>query len=393
MIGAARHNRIRIAIGGAIAALLFIAAGLVPAQARAADPEPIKVGVLLPLTGGVAGYGQMALEGMKLARAMEPKAMGRPIEFFIVDNKGDTTESTNGATRLIQKEKVAAILGPATSSPSMTAGDIAEMSKVPMISPTATNPMVTQGKQYVFRVCFLDSVQGNAAAQYLYNVLGKKKAAVLIDVSQDYAVGLAGYFMGGYRKLGGKIVAVAKFNRDAQDFTAQLSTLKRSGAEVLYLPNYYTEDALVARQAKEMGVDIPMFSGDGAHAPELLQIGGPAVESLMFTAQFNPVAAPNERARAFFKRFNEARAAGKISDDVTAFHVQGADAYFVLRDALDRAKTTDSAKLRQAIIDPAGFEAVTGRFVIGPDGNAIKDVAVLKVKNGKFSYVTDIKIK
>ncbi len=393
MIGAARHNRIRITICGAVMALFFIAAGLLPTPVRAADPEPIKVGVLLPLTGAVAGYGQMALEGMQLAQAMEPTAMGRPIEFFIVDNKGDTTESTNGATRLIKKEKVAAILGPATSSPSMTAGDIAEMSKVPMISPTATNPMVTQGKKYAFRVCFLDPVQGYAAAQYLYNVMGKKQAAVLIDVSQDYAVGLAGYFMSDFRQLGGKIVAVAKFNRDAQDFTAQLTTIKRSGAEVLYLPNYYTEDALVARQAKEMGVDIPIFSGDGAHAPELLQIGGPAVEGLMFTAQYNPVAAPNDRARTFFKRFKEAREAGKVSDDVTAFHVQGADAYFVLRDALERAGTIDSEKLRQSIIDPAGYEAVTGRFVIGPDGNAVKDVAVLKVENGKFAYVTDIKAK
>lgn len=393
MIGAARHNRIRIVFYGAIAALFFIIVGLTPTPVRAADPEPIKVGVLLPLTGGVAGYGQMALEGMKLAQAMERGAMGRPIEFFIVDNKGDTTESTNGATRLIQKEGVAAILGTATSSPAMTAGDIAEMSKIPMISPTATNPMVTQGKHYVFRVCFLDSVQGFAAAEYLYKVMGKQKAAVLIDVSQDYAVGLAGYFMNEYRKLGGKIVTVAKFNRDAQDFTAQLSSIKRSGAEVLYLPNYYTEDALVARQAKEMGVDIPIFSGDGAHAPELLQIGGPAVEGLMFTALFNPVAAPNQRAKEFFQRFKKARAEGKITDDVTAFHVQGADAYFVLRDAIERAGSTDSAKLRQAIIDPAGFEAVTGKFAIGADGNAIKDVAVLKVKDGKFTYVTDVKTK
>ena len=267
MIGAARHIHIKFAICGAALALFFIAAGLLTTPARAADPEPIKVGVLLPLTGAVAGYGQMALEGMQLAQAMEPTAMGRPIEFFIVDNKGDTTESTNGATRLIKKENVTAILGPATSSPSMTAGDIAEMSKVPMISPTATNPMVTQGKKYAFRVCFLDPVQGFAAAQYLYKVLGKKKAAVLIDVSQDYAVGLAGYFMNDFRKLGGEIVAVAKFNRDAQDFTAQLTTIKRSGAEVLYLPNYYTEDALVARQAMEMAWTSPSSAATGPTRP------------------------------------------------------------------------------------------------------------------------------
>ncbi len=355
-----------------------------------AGPKPIVVGALLPMTGQVAAYGQMCWVGMQIANSMEPKVLGREVKLVLVDNKSDNVEAANAASRLVKKEKVIAILGPATSSRALAAAPIAEKAHVPMIMPSATNPIITQGRKYIFRVCFIDPFQGKVAARYAYNQLGARKAAMLIDISQDYCVGLGAFFKREFERLGGKVVAEAKCNTGDQDFSAQLGVIKNSGAQVLYLPNYYTEDALVARQAKELGINIPILSGDGAQAPELIKIGGPAVEGFLLTAHFHPKAIKGELGTKFRAVYNQWKAAGKVREDMTAFHALGADSYFVLLDAIRRAGTTDGAKLRQALASTKGFEGVSGTITIGPDGNAIKSATILVVKGGKFRYVTTI---
>lgn len=372
---------------------LALAAALVLGPAPGAAPpaaaaEPVVVGVLMPMTGPVAAYGQMALAGIKIAHQMRPEVMGRPVKLVVVDNKSDNVEAASGASRLITKEGAIAILGPATSSRALAAAPVAERAGVPIISPSATNPIVTQNKKYVFRVCFIDPFQGKVAARYAYNNLGKRKAAVLIDVSQDYAVGLAAFFMREFKRLGGKIAVRVKCNTGDQDFSAQLGTIKASGADILYLPNYYTEDALVARQARELGLNIPMLSGDGAQAPELIKIGGKAVEGFSLTAHFHPKAVKDSRALRFSELYKQMRAKGELSEDMTGFHVLGADTYLVLLDAIARAGSTDGAKLRQALASTKGFKGVSGVINIGPDGNAVKSAVILTVKNGKFDYVT-----
>ena len=238
-----------------LAAILTALWLLAMGGAAQAAPEPIVVGVVMPTTGDVAAYGQMAWDGIKRAHQMQPTVLGRPVKLVLADNKSDAVEAANATSRLIQKEGAVAILGPATSTRSLSAVPVAEKSKVPLITPTATNPAVTQGKKFAFRVCFIDPFQGQVAARYAYNQLKARRAALLIDVAQDYCVGLGQYFIREFRRLGGKIVAVAKCNTRDQDFSAQLGTIKAARPDILYLPNYYTEDALVARQAKELGIN------------------------------------------------------------------------------------------------------------------------------------------
>ena len=239
-------------------------------------------------------------------------------------------------------------------------------------------------------MCFIDPFQGAKAAEFAYQVLGARKAALIIDVAQDYCVGLGGFFMKAFKKLGGQVVAVTKCSTGDQDFSAQLGTVAKSGADLLYLPNYYTEDALVARQAQELGLKLPILCGDGAHAPELIKIGGKAVEGLMFSALFNPVKPANPTAAKFFARYATAQKEGEVGEAMTAFHALGADSYLALIDAMERAGSTQGPKVRAALANTKGFPGVSGTINIGPDGDAVKSVTILKVKDGKFAYVATL---
>ena len=364
--------------------------GLAGSPSALAAPQPMVVGVVLPMTGAVAAYGQMVWTGIKIAHQMQPTVAGRQVKLVLADNKSDNVEAANAASRLIKKEGVVAILGPATSGRALAIAPLTEDSRRPMISPSATSPLVTQGKKYAFRVCFIDSFQGAKAALFAYEKLGARKAALIIDVAQDYCVGLGGFFIKAFKKLGGRVVAVTKCATGDQDFSAQLGTVLNSGADLLYLPNYYTEDALVARQAKEQGLNIPILSGDGAHAPELIKIGGPAVEGLMFTAVFNPVQPGNPTAVRFFQLYDQDRKEGRLDEAMTAFHALGADTYLVLLDAVRRSRTTTGPAIRGALATTKNFPGVSGTINIGEDGNAVKSVTVLKVQGGKFAYVTSM---
>jgi branched-chain amino acid transport system substrate-binding protein len=369
------------------AALLLLGQAAVSA---AAEAPPLLVGVNLPMTGQVAAFGQMSWAGMQIANQMKPEVLGRPVKLVLVDNKSDNVEAANASSRLVTKEKAAAVLGPSTSSQVLAAGPISEEHRVPLIAPTATSPIVTQDKNYVFRVCFIDPFQGVVAARYAYQELGARKAAILTDIGQDYAVGLTAFFVREFTRQGGKVVARVKCSTGDQDFSAQLGTVKAAEPDMLYLPNYYSEDALVARQAQELGLAIPILSGDGADAPELLQIGGKAVEGLTFTSHFHRAGAASPLGKEFLARYDRARAAGQIQEDITAFHALGAESYLVLIDAIARAGSSEGPKIRQALANTKDFTGITGRISIGPDGNAVKSATVLKVDNGKFVYVTTI---
>ena len=376
-------RRVALCLCGLLAICL-----LTPVSSGAADP--VKLGLLLPITGSNAPYGQNALRGFKLAQEARPTVLGRPVEYVVVDNKSDNIECSNATSRLIQKDQVTAIIGPLSSKNSLAAAPLCEEAKVPMVSPWATNPLVTQNRKYAFRVCFIDPFQGQVAARYAYHNLKARKAAILTDVSQDYAVALAAFFKREFQKLGGVVVAEVKCNTNDQDFSAQLGAIKGTDAEILYLPNYYTEDALVARQSRELGLNLPILSGDGANAPELLKIGGPAVEGLTFTAHFHRDAATSPAAAGFLALFDRKHQAGELKEELTGFHSLGADAYLVLLDAITRAGSSAGPKLRQALAGTQGFAGITGRLSIGPDGNAVKSVAMLRAKDGKFEFVTTI---
>jgi len=348
--------------------------------------DTIKIGGWLPMTGAVAAYGQDANDGIAIAMEMKPTVLGKKVEFTVADTKSDKIEAANAMSRLIEKDKVIAVIGEMISGDTMAGGPIAEKAKIPVVSPTATNPLVTQGKKYVFRVCFIDPVQGDVAAKYAFNTLKAKKAALIVDKSQDYCVGLAKFFKDAFTKLGGKIVAETYCVTEDKDFSAQLSTIKPTNPDVIYAPNYYSPVALFTKQARELGLKAPVLSGDGAQADELIQIGGKEVEGVVFTGHFNVKAATTALAKDFIARFDKKYP----NKEPNAFHALGADAYFVLLDAITRAKSTKGEAIRAALATTKNFQAISGKLSIGEDGNAVKPMVINMVKGGKFEYLTTV---
>jgi branched-chain amino acid transport system substrate-binding protein len=272
------------------------------------------------------------------------------------------------------------------SGDTMAGGPIAEKAKIPVVSPTATSPLVTQGKKYLFRVCFIDPVQGEVAAKYAVNMLKAKKAALIVDKSQDYCVGLGKFFKDYFIRLGGRIVAETFCVTEDKDFSAQISTIKQANPEVIYAPNYYSPVALFTKQTRELGLKAPVLSGDGAQADELIQIGGKEVEGVAFTGHFNAKAVTTKLARDFIARFEKKYP----NKEPNAFHALGADAYFVLLDAISRAKSTKGEAIRAALATTKNFEAISGKLSIGEDGNAVKPMVINVVKDGKFAYLTTV---
>jgi branched-chain amino acid transport system substrate-binding protein len=348
--------------------------------------DTIKIGVWLPMTGAVAAYGQDANNGIAIAMEMKPTVLGKKVEFTVADTKSDKIESANAMSRLIEKDKVIAVIGEMISGDTMAGGPIADKAKIPVVSPTATNPLVTQGRKYVFRVCFIDPVQGDVAAKYAFNTLKAKKAALIVDKSQDYCVGLAKFFKDAFTKLGGKVVTETYCVTEDKDFSAQLSTIKPTNPDVIYAPNYYSPVALFTKQARELGLKAPILSGDGAQADELIQIGGKEVEGVAFTGHFNVKAATTALAKDFIARF----AKKYPNKEPNAFHALGADAYFVLLDAITRAKSTKGEAIRAALATTKNFQAISGKLSIGEDGNAVKPMVINVVKGGKFEYLTTV---
>lgn len=347
--------------------------------------DTVKIGGFLPMTGAVAAYGQDASNGIKIAMEMKPTVLGKKVEFVVADTKSDKIESANAMSRLIEKDKVIAVIGEMISGDTMAGAPIAEKAMIPVVSPTATNPLVTQGKKYIFRVCFIDPVQGDIAAKYAINTLKAKKAALIVDKSQDYCVGLAKFFKDAFTRLGGQIAAETFCVTEDKDFSAQLSTIKAASPDVIYAPNYYSPVALFTRQAREFGVKAPVLSGDGAQADELIQIGGKEVEGVAFTGHFHMKAATTKLAKDWIPRFQK-----KYNAEPNAFHALGADAYFVLLDAITRAKSTKGEAIRAALATTKNFEAISGRLSIGEDGNAVKPMVINAVKGGKFEYLTTV---
>jgi branched-chain amino acid transport system substrate-binding protein len=350
-----------------------------------AAKDTVKIGVYLPMTGPVAAYGQMEWAGVQTANKLMPKVLGKKVELFLVDTKSDKIEAANAVDRLIKKNKVHAIIGEAISGNTLAGGPIADKAKKPMVSPTATNPLVTQNKKYVFRVCFIDPFQGEAAAKYAYDTLGAKKAAILVDIAQDYCVGLANFFAKSFIKKGGKIVATAYCQTLDQDFTAQISAIMAAKPDVLYMPNYYTEVALACKQAVELGLNVPIFSADGAQAPELITIGGKDVEGIIFIGHFAREAAATDLAKKYIETYEK-----DTGKEASAFDALGADAYFVLMDAINRAKSVKGDKIREALASTKNFKAVSGIINIGEDGNAVKSAVLQHVKDGKFAYMATL---
>jgi len=365
-----------------VVTVLVLEVGVVGAQ------EVIRIGANLEMTGAVAAYGQMIWEGVNLVREIVGDEVdGKKIELVLVDNKSDKVESANAATRLIDKEKVVAMLGPAISGSMLAVGPVCEEKQIPVISATATNPLVTQGKKFVFRACFLDPYQAAAAAQFAREDLKANTAAILSDIAQDYCVALGNFFKEEFTKRGGSIIVEQNCKTGDQDFSAQLTTIINANPDILYVPNYYTEIALITRQARDLGFEGIILSADGADAPELFSVGGDAVEGLYHTAIWDATKGLNEVGQKYIDLYKE-----KYGKDPNMFGALGADAYLILVNAIRQAGSLDPSRIRDFIEDTADLDVVTGKVTI-ENGDAIKPVVVRKVEGGKFQFVKTVVVE
>ena len=365
-------------------ALTFGVAG----QALAADAGPIKIGVYLPLTGQNAFGGQLELEGVRLAHKEMPKVLDRPVELVVVDNKSDKVESANAVKRLVERDKVVALIGTYGSSLAMAGAEVAEKAAVPGVGTSCTNPLVTQGKKYYFRACFIDPYQGAAAATYAYETLGFRKAAVLMDMTSDYAVGLSSFFTRDFKKLGGEIVSTLKYSTGDQDFTAQLTELIAKKPDVVFMPAYFAEGAIIMKQARELGAKFRLMGADAMDNPDTLKLGGKAAEGFLHTTFPYDPAMPNMSPAA--KRFTEAWKAAYPDKETNVNGALGYNTYFLILDAIKRANSSDPKAIAKALAETKDLPTALGLLTINATHDAEMPVGIIEYKDGKRVYVGEV---
>ncbi len=366
--------------------LVFLMVFALTGGAFAADT--VKIGVYLPLTGQMAFGGQLELEGIQMAHKEMPTVLGKKVEIFIVDNKSDKVEAANAVKRLIDKEKVVAVIGTYGSSLAMAGGEVAEKARVPMIGTSCTNPLVTQGKKYSFRICFIDPFQGAGAATYAYKNLKLKTAALLVDVSNDYSVGLASFFTKSFTKLGGHIVTNLKYQAGDQDFTAQLTEIISKKPDVLFIPSYFAEGAIIMKQAKELGANFQIMGGDAMDNPQIVEIGGSAVEGFVHTTF--PYDPSMKNMSPMAKKFTENWKKAFPDKEPNVNAALGYDTYLLVLDAIKRAGKAEPAAITTALAATKGFMGVTGSTTINASHDAEKPVGLVQIKDGKKTYIGSI---
>jgi branched-chain amino acid transport system substrate-binding protein len=355
----------------------------------AAAGDTIRIGEFASLTGKEAAFGQSSHKGTQLAIDELNAAgglLGKQIEFISEDNRSTPGESATIAKKLITRDKVVALLGEVASGRSLEAAPIAQQSQVPMISPSSTNPKVTETGDYIFRVCFIDPFQGKLLAEFARRTLKAQKIAVFSDVSAPYSVGLAQFFRDSFVAGGGQIVAEQKYTGGDKDFSAQLTAIKSQKPDAIIVPGYYTDAGLIVRQARQLGIKVPLFGGDGWEAPELLEIGGAqALEGTYYSTHFS-----SESTEPLAQKFVAAYKAKYNGETPDAMAALGYDSAMVLADAIKRAGTTDGPKLREALAATSNFPGATGGTTLNEKRDATKPAVIITVKDGKFQYVETI---
>jgi branched-chain amino acid transport system substrate-binding protein len=374
----------------------LLAAGLAAGLGcrKGASTEEIPVGEYSSLTGGTATFGQsthnailMAFDEINTAGGV----LGKKLKNFVEDDQSKPEEAAIAATKLINQNHVVALLGEVASSRSLAAGPIAQGAGIPMISPSSTNPRVTKIKGcekpegcFIFRVCFIDPFQGAVMAKFAANTLKLKRVAILVDVRNDYSVGLQTFFRDNFKSLGGEIVSEQSYSEGDSDFHAQLTQIRSANPEAIYVPGYYTEVGTIARQKKELGMTMPLMGGDGWDSPRLFEIGGEALNGCYLSNHYS-VDDPSPAIQKFVKDYRD-----RYKQTPDALAALGYDAAKILADAMTRAGSTDGGKVRDALAQTKDFTGVTGKITIDKDHNAVKPAVVLKIQNGKFVYVETV---
>jgi branched-chain amino acid transport system substrate-binding protein len=374
----------------AIAALTL--AGCGGSGAAKQDSTVIKFGVFEPLTGANAAGGAEELDGIKLAQSLYPTVTvgGKEykIELAIADNKSDKVEAANAGQRLVDSDKVNVVLGSWGSGLSMAAGPIFKEKKIPAIGLSCTNPLVTKDNDFYFRVCFLDPFQGTVMANYAFKEVKAKKAVIIREVSNDYSVGLAKFFVDAFKQLTGDpscILAELNYNTNDQDFSGQLTQVKSLKPDVIFAPGNYTESALIIKQARELGIQAPFLGGDTWEIAEFINVGKQAVEGAVLSAFFDNDAPLTPLSKTFVAEYQKKY--GKLPSGTA---VLGFDGYLLAIDAIKRADSTDPIKIRDAIAATKGFAGAAGYINLDANGDPIKSAVIKEVKGGKFVYKTTV---
>jgi branched-chain amino acid transport system substrate-binding protein len=352
---------------------------IINAAFESAEPtsgDTIVIGHYGSLTGSEATFGQSTSQGIRLAiEEFNAKGgfKGQKIQLKEYDTRGDANEAKLAVERLVKSDKVTCVLGEVASKLSLVGAPICQDGKVPMISPSSTNPNVTAVGDYIFRVCFIDPFQGLAGAKFSREYLKAKSAAVLIDQGSPYAVGLANEFTRNFKSLGGTIVTEQKFTAGAQDFTSQLTSIRSAKPDVVYVPGYYTDVGNIALQARKLGITQPLLGGDGWDSEQLAKIAKDSIEGCYYTNHYAPDQ-PDARVQEFIKNYRKAY--GSTPDGLAAL---GYDAAKILFDSMARAKSLSGADLRDAIAQTSKFPGVTGEISINKDRDAVKAAVVVEM--------------
>ncbi|MFI5337454.1 MAG: ABC transporter substrate-binding protein [Opitutales bacterium] len=367
---------------------LLPAAALVLLAATAlASAEPIRIGEYGAFSGKEAAFGLASRKGVTLALEEANAAggaLGRPLELLTEDNQSKAGESATIAKKFASRDRVVAVLGGNPSMNSLEAAPVLQHARVPMIAVSSTNARVTEVGDYIFRVCFIDSFQGAVLAKFARETLHVTRVAMLTPVDNAYSVGIGRVFREKFTAAGGVIVADQKHSEGDKDFRAQLTAIRAAGAEAIFHTGNYTEGALICTQARQLGFTGPLFGGDAWEAPQLIEIGGAAVEGAYYSTHASPES-PAPEVRNFVEKYRARW--GETPDSIAAL---GYDAALLLVDALKRAGTTDSAALRDAIAATKDFPGVTGRITLDAQRNATKSAVILTVKDGKFKFVESV---
>jgi branched-chain amino acid transport system substrate-binding protein len=353
--------------------------------------DKVRVGVFMSLTGDTANFGISSTNGIKMA-ADEVNSTGgingKQIELLVQDDRSDASEAATIVTKFVTQDQVHAILGEVASSRSIAAAPIAQNAKIPMLTPSSTNPEVTKKGDFIFRSCFIDPVQGAAIAQFAAKTLGAKRAALMVDRKQDYSTGLEKVIREVFTKLGGQIVVTQSYQSADQDFNAQITDIKGANPEIIFLPGYYGDVGLFAKQARDKGVNIPILGGDGWDSPSLNQIGGAALTGCYFSNHYSP-----DDADPLVQKFvtNYKARYGSVPDALAA---TAYDAALIMFDAIKRANSLDGTAIRNALAATKEFPGVTGKVTFNENRDAVKPIVMIKIEDGgKFVVAERVKVE
>ncbi len=368
----------------AIAASAFLLIGsLISGCAKSADENEILIGEYSSLTGTAAQFGISTHQGLGLAVEEINNSggvLGKKIRVQTEDDQSKPEEAATVVTKLINRDKVKAVVGEVASGRSLAAAPICQSNGIPMVTPSSTNPKVTQVGDYIFRVCFIDEFQGHTIARFVYNSMKAKKVAILKDVKNEYSVGLTEFFSEKFKELGGEIVAVQAYSEGDNDFKAQLTALKAANPEIIFVPGYYGEAALIVKQARELRINIPFVGGDGWDSAKLIEVGGEAMNGTYYCNHYTP-----DDTSAIVREF-VAKYKAKYNAVPDAIAALAYDAGRILFAAMQRAGTTDGAKVRDQLAATKDFSGVAGIVTINSERNATKSAVIVQIQNQQLGY-------